>query len=230
MTAREKIRHGYMVSLNPWGNHPTSYRLCYVRRGLQQERGMGGSPKSVPQYFALVHANAEVPVKWDNKPPPDPDAKPEDFDQDAQHRVRLLDEWLFRLRRLIHTVRGWAEDLGWSTREIEKPMEDSEIGNYQHYPALLLQEGTTKALLEPVGRSSPGSEGLVDLYLMPAYDDIASLYYHNNRWNLHYAPRVKPGTESSQTEGKLLTKASFRKALDEMKKHAQESVWVAHED
>ena len=34
-------------------------------------------------------------------------------------------------------------------------------------------------LLEPV---APGTEGVVDLYLMPGYDDIASLYHYSNRW------------------------------------------------
>jgi hypothetical protein len=29
-----------------------------------------------------------------------------------------------------------------------------------------------RELLEPIGRPAPGIEGIVDLYLMPAYDDI----------------------------------------------------------
>ena len=40
--------------------------------------------------------------------------------------------------------------------------------------------------MEPVARSSPGIEGLVDLYLLPAYDDIASLYHYSGKWHVHY--------------------------------------------
>ncbi len=48
-------------------------------------------------------------------------------------------------------------------------------------PALLMQEGPSAGLiLEPIARSAPGADGVVDLYLLPAYDDIASLYFYND--------------------------------------------------
>ena len=75
----------------------------------------------------------------------------------------------------MQTVQTWADALGWSTRQIEVTLTDSQIGKYKA-PALLLQEDAIRILLEPIGRSAPGAEGVVDLYLMPAYDDIASLY------------------------------------------------------
>ena len=99
-------------------------------------------------------------------------------------------------------------------------MEDAEIGNYKA-PCLLLQKKTIRLLLEPVARDAPGTEGVVDLYLMPSYDDIASLYYYNNRWNVHYM------FEGATTVGNIrdveampLTKANLRKVFDEMKAHA----------
>jgi hypothetical protein len=99
-------------------------------------------------------------------------------------------------------------------------MDDSVVGNYKA-PALLLQEETTRALLEPIARTTPGSEGVVDLYLMPAYDDVASLYYDGNRWNLHYVAKAGHGVANvHEAEVKTLTKASIRKVLDEMKSHA----------
>src|SRR5665213_2832472 len=90
--------------------------------------------------------------------------------------VTLRDEWLSRLTDLIENVKSWVEEIGWSTRRIEKRLQDSQIGDY-HAPALLLQIETDRVLLDPIGRSAPGVDGVVDLYLMPAYDDIASLYY-----------------------------------------------------
>jgi hypothetical protein len=53
-------------------------------------------------------------------------------------------------------------------------MEDSQIGKYKA-PGLLMQEGTDRILRDPIGRNAPGAEAVVDLYLMPAYDDIATL-------------------------------------------------------
>jgi len=182
-----------------------------------------------PVYTAHVDLDDRVPVQC-AKPPQEDDVTRADLERDARNRVQLLHAWLDILGQLVHAVSNWAEELDWSTREIEKPMEDSEIGNYKA-PALLLQDETTKALLEPVARSSPDSEGLVDLYLMPGYDDIASVYYYNNRWNLHHRTPDEPGRASSRdADAKPLTKASFRKALDEMKKHAQSSFRLAHED
>jgi hypothetical protein len=56
---------------------------------------------------------------------------------------------------------------------------------------------------------------------MPSYDDIASLYYYNNQWNVHYmftgAPTVGNILEA---EAKPLTKATLREVFEEMKAHA----------
>lgn len=133
---------------------------------------------------------------------------------------KLRDDWLSRLSDLVRDVRTWADALGWSTRQIDKKMEDSEIGEYRA-PALLLQEETTRILLEPIARSAPGAEGVVDLYRMPAYDDIASLYFYDGNWHLHY---MFPGTRSVATirdaESKLLSEETLREVLGEMRKHA----------
>ena len=40
-------------------------------------------------------------------------------------------------------------------------------------PALYLQKGPIRVLLDPVAYDVPGAEGVVDLYLMPTYDDLA---------------------------------------------------------
>lgn len=128
--------------------------------------------------------------------------------------------WLDRLKALIQQIQDWSEDLGWSTRIIEKRMKDSAVGSYSA-PALLLQEGTTRVLLEPIARSAPGAEGVVDLYLMPAYDDIASLYFSKGNWQLHY---MWPGTPSVNTirdaKPKRLSKRIFQRVLEEMKTNA----------
>src|SRR5271154_4385269 len=97
----------------------------------------------------------------------------------------LREQWLTVLADLTTSVKRWAEELDWSTRQIPKKMKDSRLGAYEA-PALLMQKDTTRVLLDPVARFTPGADGLVDLYLMPAYDDIASLYLVDGKWRLHY--------------------------------------------
>jgi hypothetical protein len=56
---------------------------------------------------------------------------------------------------------------------------------------------------------------------MPAYDDIASLYFSDGEWKLHY---TSPGTPSAATidpaEDRPFSKEAVRDVLDEMKRHA----------
>ena len=128
--------------------------------------------------------------------------------------------WQEKVTTLVDQVEAWAKDSNWSTRRIEKTLEDSFIGDH-HVPALLMQEDTCRILLEPVGRSAPGAEGVVDLYLLPAYDDIATLYYYNQRWNLHYVfPNSKPVASVREADARPLTKESFEKVLAEMRQGA----------
>ena len=45
-----------------------------------------------------------------------------------------------------------------------------EAGQVYEIPALFLQKGPIKLLLDPIGYDVPGAEGAADIYLMPAYD------------------------------------------------------------
>jgi hypothetical protein len=132
----------------------------------------------------------------------------------------LRDAWQKRLSRLVDDVRLWAEESDWSTRLISKKMNDSRLGRYEA-PALLMQKETTRILLDPIARFVPGAEGVVDLYLMPAYDDIATLIDLEGRWHLLYTPPpegVLPTVE--EAEPQPLTKAVLIQVLDEMMAHA----------
>src|SRR5205814_783969 len=114
-------------------------------------------------------------------------------------------------------VEAWGREFDWSTRRIEKRLDD-EAGPYLA-TGLMLQKEFTRVLLEPIGWSATG--GAADLYLMPAYDDLASLYYYDGAWHVHYAA---PGTVTARkvTSGKLLTKKLFRDVVDGMTRHAAE--------
>jgi len=126
----------------------------------------------------------------------------------------LRDEWVSRLSDLTTAVRRWAEELDWSTRQIGKKMKDSRLGLYEA-PALIMQKGTTRVLLDPVARFAPGADGVVDLYLMPAYDDIASLYFVNGEWRLHYAFPGRTGVATiKEAESCPLSKEALGQVLD----------------
>jgi hypothetical protein len=136
----------------------------------------------------------------------------------------VRDEWLKVLADLTAKVKKWAEELSWSTRTIAKKMKDSRLGEYEA-PALLMQKETTRVLLDPIARFIPGADGVVDLYLMPAYDDIASLYLKDGEWSLHY---MFPGTPTvatiSQAQPCPLSKDSIGKVLDEMSINASSAL------
>lgn len=146
---------------------------------------------------------------------------PKTFEIDA---AKLRDEWLSRLNDLIERVQWWVEEVGWSTRKIEKRMQDSQIGKY-HAPALLLQIETDRVLLDPIDRTAQGVDGVVDLYLMPAYDDIASLYYCDGAWKLQYAFSGSSSLGAPQNvDSQPLSKETLQQVLAEMRKHAGSTV------
>jgi hypothetical protein len=129
----------------------------------------------------------------------------------------LRNEWLARLSELVQCVEGWGQELDWSARRIEKKMHDSQLGTYKA-PALLLQKETCRVLLDPISRSAPGAEGVVDLYLMPAYDDIASLYFSDGSWQLHYMFAAAPISAANRiADLQPLSKETLRAVLEEMR-------------
>lgn len=219
MTPQEKIRRGYRISLRQSGGAHDAYQVSYVPRSLQHARTPGSAAKRNPEYTATAHVrHDEILVNW-QRVPSDPEVKREDFDQDVRSRIRPLHEWIERLLPLVSNVATWANELDWSVRQVEKPMTDSEIGDYRA-PGLVLQQDTVRVGLEPIGRSAPGTDGVVDLYLLPAYDDIASFYFYDDRWNLHYAVPGSPTTATiREAESKPLSKKALREVLAELKKH-----------
>ena len=95
------------------------------------------------------------------------------------------DRFQKRVEALVETVRQWVEPHEWVTKPYPKKIRDVDRQVFE-VPALFLQKGPTRVLLDPVAYDVPGAEGLVDLYLMPTYDDKASLYFEGGGWVIHY--------------------------------------------
>ena len=159
-------------------------RFTFEPKGVRSSRPKGEPPQPAPQYIVSVQGHGkDTAFNW-VVPPPHEKAR-EPLEEIARRRVTDRAEWLARLHDLVARVKEWADELDWATRTVDKIMEDAEIGDYRAR-GLLLQQETARLFLEPVARIAPGAEGVVDLYRMPYYDDIASLYFYNNRWNVHY--------------------------------------------
>ncbi len=68
----------------------------------------------------------------------------------------------------------------WSMRRDPKRMRD-EIGNVYTVQSLTLINGPVRLLLDPNGYDIPGADGVMDLYLLPPYDPVATLYLEDGQ-------------------------------------------------
>ncbi|MGP0069897.1 MAG: hypothetical protein ACLQGP_40630 [Isosphaeraceae bacterium] len=150
-----------------------------------------------------------------------PMPEPETQGLEVEDPKVVLAEWHDRLDALVTDVKGWAEKSGWRTRVISKPMKDSALGPYKA-PVLLMERDTVEVALNPVSRFVPGADGAVDLYLVPAYDDIASLYYEGDRWMIHYIFQADPRERHTGVEDEALplSEETMTRVLNSIAAHA----------
>jgi hypothetical protein len=208
----------YMVSGYEHEDAGGAVVFTFVQRGLPQEHGPGGARKRRSEFVVTVRQVRDgLEFDWSGSPD-DPGPVRNDIQGEIATRMEERAVCIGRVKELVDVVDGWARELGWSTRRVEKKLDDARVGTHR-VPALLLQAETCRIILEPVGRSAPGVEGVVDLYLMPAYDDIASIYYYGDRWMMHYLfPNSKPAP--TVREAMTLSKEALQSVLAEMKQHA----------
>jgi hypothetical protein len=127
-------------------------------------------------------------------------------------------------RRIEELVARFEQDVDrdeWITRRYPKRLRDDARAVYE-VPALRLQKGATNLLLDPVGFDVPGAEGAADLYLMPAYDPTASLYFEGGQWMLHYILPPDAIETHSVTESQALPLSveTINQVLDSIAEHA----------
>jgi hypothetical protein len=134
------------------------------------------------------------------------------------------DQFRNRVAALVEQVRGWVEPHEWVTKAYTKKIRDADNQVYL-VQALLLQKGPTRVLLDPVAYDVPGAEGVVDLYLMPTYDDLASLYFEQGTWNIHYAfpAEFKEAHAIVDTKALPVSEETVNKVLDSIAAHAAPS-------
>jgi len=134
---------------------------------------------------------------------------------------REVDDWLELLKGLVDNVKAWAEAAGWETRLTSRDVKEKGVVRYEA-PVLVLDRDETEVSLVPVARMVPGADGLVDFYVMPDFDDVASLYREEGQWFFHYAFHPDPMESPSkiETERFPLDEASLNRVLNDIAAHA----------
>lgn len=126
-------------------------------------------------------------------------------------------EWLESLNALASQVKVWVEKARWRTRVVSKPTRDDVLGRFE-VPLLLMERNGVEVALNPVSRFVSGSEGAVDLYVVPAYDEFASLYFEESGWVVYYVFHPDPLETRSviEPEAMPLSEETILRVLDAM--------------
>jgi hypothetical protein len=131
------------------------------------------------------------------------------------------DNFQILVSHLVQTIKDWVQPVDWVTRTYPKKMRDNGREVFE-IPALYLQKGPTRVLLDPIAFDVPGADAVVDLYLMPTYDDIATLYFKRGAWVIHYEfPKTQdPSHHDSEASFLPLSKESINLVLNAIEEHA----------
>jgi hypothetical protein len=111
------------------------------------------------------------------------------------------------------------------SRRDEKRMRD-ETGGVYTVQSLTIFIGPLRLLLDPTGYDLPGCDGAVDLYLLPPYDPVATLYLEHGEWFIHSPNPTAQESIARPTEWgrSALNKESISHLLESIAKNAVPSV------
>ena len=113
----------------------------------------------------------------------------------------------------------------WSMRRDPKRMRD-EAGNIFTVQSLTLIKGPVRLLLDPNGYDIPGADGVMDLYLLPPYDPVATLYLEGGKWFIHspFPTALDAIDDPAKWARSCLTKDAISNTLESIVEHAVPSV------
>lgn len=94
------------------------------------------------------------------------------------------DEFAQQVETVVRDFEASLSGRDWSIRRDPKRMRD-ETGNVFSVLSLTLINGPVRLLLDPNGYDIPGADGVMDLYLLPPYDPVATLYLEDGEWFIH---------------------------------------------
>ena len=113
----------------------------------------------------------------------------------------------------------------WIKRRDPKRMRD-EDGEVFSAPSMTLWRGPVRLLLDPNAYDIPGADGIVDLYLLPPYDPVATLYLEGENWFIHspFPATMETIARPQEWTRSPLNKESIRRVLEAIASHAVPSV------
>ncbi len=113
----------------------------------------------------------------------------------------------------------------WLTWRDPKRMRD-ETGEIYSVVSLTLMKGPVRLLLDPNGYDIAGTEGVIDLYLLPPYDPVATLYLEDGAWFLHspFSSRLNSIAQPGGWNRSPLTPESILKVMESIAENAVPSV------
>jgi hypothetical protein len=132
-----------------------------------------------------------------------------------------VDDWLELLNDLVDNVKAWAEAAGWETRLTSRDVNEKGVVRYE-VPVLVLDRDETEVSLVPVARKVPGAAGLVDFYVMPDFNDVASLYREEGQWFFRYTSHADPMETHLEIESERfpLDETTLNLVLNDIAAHA----------
>jgi len=127
----------------------------------------------------------------------------------------LREDWVATVESLVANIESCCRENRWPTRRIIKVLEDPNIGGYR-VPALLVQADLVQMMLDPRAGSVSDGQGVADFYVMPQYDDLATLIHNGSEWTCYYR---YPDRGDKFADGVVFTRAEFVRIVKEMLGH-----------
>ena len=109
----------------------------------------------------------------------------------------IREDWLAASNALLDEAEGWAKGQEWPTRRFSRQITEDFVGKYELDRLIYSAEGAQLALI-PVGRFVPGTDGMLDLAVMPAYDSM-NVIRRKRHWSIEPLPGVKGQEDWSKT-------------------------------
>jgi hypothetical protein len=135
------------------------------------------------------------------------------------------DAFASQVERVVDQLEGILSRQDWVLRRDPKRMRD-ETGNVYSVLSLTLFKGPVRLLLDPNGYDIPGADGVVDLYLLPPYDPVATLYLEHGEWFIHspFPTNLNALADPTKWTRSPLTEDSISNVLESIARDAVPSV------
>lgn len=129
------------------------------------------------------------------------------------------------VEKVVRQFEAILTEMNQVSRRDEKRMRD-ETGGVYSIQSLTIFMGPMRLLLDPTGYGLPGCDGAIDLYLLPPYDPVATLYFEHGEWFIHspYLAAKESIARPTEWGRSALTRESISHLLASLAKNAVPSV------